>query len=214
MLQELSIVQVFMKSFAMWILLIISIVGLTYTIERILYFIRNRKDVRDFCDRIKKLIAKDEFSEIIDVCRREPSPVSRMVQSGLAEPERGTVIIYELMTNVINREKVHMENNVGVIGTISHISPLVGLLGTVVGIIKSFYSIALTGAGGSEVIAMGVAEALITTAAGICIAVPAVIIYNYFVRKISVTVQSLSIVRDEIITELKIKRQPGVVENV
>lgn len=203
-----------MKSFAMWILLIISIVGLTYTIERILYFIRNRKDVRDFCDRIKKLIAKDEFSEIIDVCRREPSPVSRMVENGLAEPERGTVIIYELMTNVINREKVHMENNVGVIGTISHISPLVGLLGTVVGIIKSFYSIALTGAGGSEVIAMGVAEALITTAAGICIAVPAVIIYNYFVRKISVTVQSLSIVRDEIITELKIKRQPGVVENV
>jgi len=203
-----------MKSFAMWILLLISIVGLTYTIERILYFIRNRKDVREFCDRIKKLITKDGFPEIIALCRREPSPVSRMVENGLAEPERDTLIIYELMTNVINREKVHMENNVGVIGTISHISPLVGLLGTVVGIIRSFYSIALTGSGGSEVIAMGVAEALVTTAAGICIAVPAVILYNYFVRKISVIVQSLSIVRDEIITALKIKRQAGVVENV
>ncbi|MFH1957736.1 MAG: MotA/TolQ/ExbB proton channel family protein [bacterium] len=206
MLQDLSLVQVFVKSFAMWILLIISIAGLTYSIERIIYFVRNRKDIRDFCDRIKKMIANARFPEIIAVCRREPSPVSRMVENGLKEPERDTSIIYELMTNIINREKVHMENNVGVLGTVSHISPLVGLLGTVVGIIKSFHSIALTGSGGAEVVAMGVAEALITTAAGICIAVPAVILYNYFVRKISVTVQALSIARDEIITELKIKR--------
>jgi len=205
MLQELSISQVFLKSFAMWILLIISIVCLAYAIERILYFIRNRKDIREFCQRIKKMIAENQFAEIISTCRKEPSPVARMVEKGLAEPDRDTVIIYELMTNVINREKVHMENNVGVIGTASHIAPLVGLLGTVVGIIKSFRSIASSGGGGGEVIALGVSEALVTTAAGICIAVPAVIVYNYLVRKISVNVQALSIVRDEIITELKIR---------
>jgi len=196
-----------MKSFAMWLLLVISIVGLTYSIERIIYFLRNRKDIRVFCNRIKKMIAGAQFSEIVAVCRREPSPVSRMVENGLKEPGRDISIIYELMTNVINREKVHMENNVGVLGTVSHISPLVGLLGTVVGIIRSFHSIALASAGGSEVIAMGVAEALVTTAAGICIAVPAVILYNYFVRKISVAVQALSIARDEIITELKMRRR-------
>ncbi|PKM99310.1 MAG: hypothetical protein CVU78_06995 [Elusimicrobia bacterium HGW-Elusimicrobia-2] len=205
MLHELSVSQVFIKSFAMWILMLISLVSLTYAIERILYFVRNRKDIREFCQRIKVMIAENRFAEIISVCRREPAPVSRMVESGLAEPDRDTVIIYELMTNVINTEKVHMENNVGVIGTASHIAPLVGLLGTVVGIIKSFQSIASTGQGGGEVIAVGVAEALVTTAAGICIAVPAVILYNYLVRKISVNVQALSIVRDEIITELKIR---------
>ena len=214
MFQELSIIQVFINSFAMWMLLLISVIGLTYAIERILYFLRNRKDIREFCQRIKKMIRDNRFSEIIPgVCRREPSPVARMVETGLAEPDRDTSIIYELMTNVINIEKVHMENNVGVIGTVSHISPLVGLLGTVTGIIKSFQSIAGSAQGGGEVVARGVAEALITTATGICIAVPAVILYNYFVRKISVNIQALSIARDEIITELKIRNTAGK-ENV
>lgn len=213
MLQGLSIVHVFMKSFAMWLLLIISIVGLTYAIERIIYFVKNRKDIRAFCIRVKEMIEKGQFKEIIDICRREPAPVSRMIENGLKEPQMDTAIVYELMSNVINREKVHMENNVGIIGTISHIAPLVGLFGTVVGIIKSFHSIALTGSGGSDIIAMGVAEALVTTATGILVAVPAVILYNYFVRKISVIVQALSIVRDEIITELKIKKL-GVEKNV
>ncbi|MBN1384185.1 MAG: MotA/TolQ/ExbB proton channel family protein [Elusimicrobia bacterium] len=204
---QFSLIQVFVKSFAMWLLLVISIVGLTFAIERIRYFMKNRKDIREFCERIKEMIAKGQFREIIDICRKEPAPVSRMIENGLQDPKMDTTIIYELMSNVINREKVHMENNVGTIGTISHIAPLIGLFGTVAGIIKSFYSIALTGSGGSDVIAMGVAEALVTTATGILIAVPAVILYNYFVRKISVIVQALSIVRDEIITELKIKRQ-------
>lgn len=207
MLQGMSIVQVFINSFAMWLLLIISIIGLTYAIERIVYLMKNRKDIRAFCDIIKEMIRKGQYKEIVDLCRNEPAPVSRMIENGFKDLNADTVIIYELMSNVINRERVHMENNVGTIGTISHISPLVGLFGTVIGIIKSFYSIALTGSGGSGVIAMGVAEALITTAAGILIAVPAVIFYNYFVRKISVTVQALSIVRDELITELKITRQ-------
>ena len=213
MFQELSIIQVFINSFAMWMLLLISVIGLTYAIERILYFLRNRKDIREFCQRIKKLIRANLFPEIISVCRREPSPVARMVETGLAKPDRDTVIIYEVMTNVINIEKVHMENNVGVIGTVSHISPLVGLLGTVTGIIKSFQSIAASGQGGGEVVALGVAEALVTTATGICIAVPAVILYNYFARKISVNIQALSIARDEIITELKIRNTAGK-ENV
>lgn len=207
MLSGLPIMKVFLNSFAMWILLVISIVGLAYAIERIIYFIRNRKDIRAFCIRVKEMIEKEQFQEINEMCSRDNSPVARMIINGLKEPQMDTAIIHELMSNVINREKVHMENNVSIIGTISHISPLVGLFGTVVGIIKSFYGMALTSSGGAEVMSAGVAEALITTAVGIFIAVPAVILYNYFVRKISVIVQALSIVRDEIITELKITRQ-------
>ena len=71
MLQELSVSQVFLKSFAMWILMIISIVCLTYAIERIRYFMRNRKDIRKFCQRIKKMIEADNVKELVNLLQNE-----------------------------------------------------------------------------------------------------------------------------------------------
>ena len=77
-----------------------------------------------------------------------------------------------------------MERNIGVLGTMSNIAPLLGLFGTVVGIIRAFADIARTGSGGGAVVAMGVSEALMTTAAGIIVAVIATVAFNFFVRRI------------------------------
>ena len=73
-----------------------------------------------------------------------------------------------------------LKKHLTIFGTLSFISPLLGLLGTVLGIIKAFHDVALSGSGGPTIVAAGISEALITTVAGIAVAVPAAIIYNYF----------------------------------
>jgi biopolymer transport protein ExbB len=80
-----------------------------------------------------------------------------------------------------------MERNLGLIGTMGNVAPLIGLLGTVFGIMRAFHDMANTGSAGPSVVAAGVAEALLTTGAGLVVAVPAVMIYNHFVRRIGVT---------------------------
>jgi biopolymer transport protein ExbB/TolQ len=98
----------------------------------------------------------------------------------------------------IESETVNMERNLIVLGTMSNIAPLMGLFGTVVGIIRSFRDIAVTGSGGSSVIAMGVSEALLTTAVGIVIAVIATVFYNALIRRIRVRVNQMEEVRQEL----------------
>jgi biopolymer transport protein ExbB/TolQ len=92
----------------------------------------------------------------------------------------------QLVDVEMEKEQVLMEKNLVVLGTLANIAPLLGLFGTVVGIIRAFRDIAVTGSGGSSVIAMGVSEALLTTATGIVVAVIATIFYNTFTRKIRV----------------------------
>src|SRR3989339_396660 len=81
-------------------------------------------------------------------------------------------------------ERLKLERYLGVLGTLGNVAPFIGLFGTVVGIIKAFQDLALAGGGGPAVVARGIAEALVATAAGLVVAIPAVIIYNYFTRKV------------------------------
>jgi hypothetical protein len=105
--------------------------------------------------------------------------------------------IQQRIDTAIEVEQVEMERNLSVLGTMSHIAPLLGLFGTVVGIIRAFADIARTGSGGSSVVAMGVSEALMTTAAGIIVAVIASVFFNVFVRKIRTRVVQLQDAREE-----------------
>src|SRR5207249_4330429 len=86
----------------------------------------------------------------------------------------------------LSEQRLLLERNLGVIGTMGNTAPLIGLLGTVWGIMRAFHDMARTGSAGPSVVAAGVAEALFTTAAGLVIAVPAVMLYNQFVRRMGV----------------------------
>ena len=112
------------------------------------------------------------------------------------------------MSTAIELEQVEMERFLNVLGTMSNIAPLLGLFGTVIGIIRAFAAIARTGSGGSAVVAMGVAEALMTTAAGIVVAVIATVFYNTFVRIIRARVAQLEDAREEFFVQLA-RRRPS-----
>ena len=93
----------------------------------------------------------------------------------------------------------------GVLGTLGNISPFIGLFGTVVGIIKAFRDLALAGTGGPAVVARGIAEALVSTAAGLLVAIPAVIIYNYFTRRVKAVSVKMEVASTRLIVLLGAK---------
>ena len=113
------------------------------------------------------------------------SPLGRILAAGLAERNAPRDITKESIEDTGRHVTALMEKNLHTLGTIAAISPLIGLLGTVVGMIKVFAAITTSGVGNPETLAGGISEALITTAAGLVVAIPSVIFYRYFRGKIN-----------------------------
>jgi biopolymer transport protein TolQ len=119
-------------------------------------------------------------------CTSTPHPVGPVCIAVLQSLHQGAEAVEEKMQIALSEQRLVLERNLGVLGTMGNTAPLVGLLGTVWGIMRAFHDMARTGSAGPSVVAAGVAEALFTTAAGLLVAVPAVILYNHFVRRITV----------------------------
>lgn len=171
----------------MWLLGALSILGLGTILERTAYFIKNERDLKsNFKDEIIRLVRKGEEEDAIKLCERTNNSVSRTIKSILLA-YRYENDLYESKEKLMKEKALeqieNLEKRLSILGIVSYISPMAGLLGTVLGMIKSFKAIALQGAGDPNVVANGISEALITTAAGLLIAIPAIIAYNLFNRK-------------------------------
>lgn len=171
----------------MWLLGALSILGLGTILERTAYFLKNERDLKsNFKDEIIRLVRKGEEEDAIKLCERTNNSVSRTVKSILLA-YRYENDLYESKEKLMKEKALeqieNLEKRLSILGIVSYISPMAGLLGTVLGMIKSFKAIALQGAGDPNVVANGISEALITTAAGLLIAIPAIIAYNLFNRK-------------------------------
>ena len=178
--------DLFRESPIMSVLLICSIIAFTFAIERWWFFRRNRINVPKFMERVKEFLRRNELDRLFGYCERKRGPVPRMIHTALTNLSLPKEEMERLLDTTREKEEVKFEKNLSILGTLSNIAPLLGLFGTVLGIIRAFRDIAVTGSGGSAVVAMGVAEALLTTAAGIIIAVVSTIFYNYFMRRIRV----------------------------
>ncbi|MCP4571681.1 MAG: MotA/TolQ/ExbB proton channel family protein [bacterium] len=184
MFGDLSIIGIFMASPTMVVLALCSIVTVGFTVERLLYFKGTQHDTRRFMTELTNKLKGGDARGALEYCQRDKSPVGRIMAQGLTHFNRSREELAQRLDTAIDLETVEMERNLGVLGTMSNIAPLLGLFGTVVGIIRAFADIARTGSGGGAVVAMGVSEALMTTAAGIVVAVIATVFFNFFVRRI------------------------------
>lgn len=110
------------------------------------------------------------------------SPLGRILKSGYEHREQGEQFARAQMEATASREISHLEKNINFLGTLSAIAPLLGLLGTVIGIIESFLVIDIGASGNASMMMPGISKALITTAVGMLIAIPAMIAYRYFQR--------------------------------
>lgn len=168
----------------MWLLLLISVVGLAVVIERLVFFATQHGDTKGLLRAIGAKIAADDIDGAIKVCRSQRGMLPRILEFGLQRGEKNRADITDALSIALMEHLNSLERNLGIIGTIAVIAPFVGLFGTVLGIIRAFSDIALKGNSTPAVVAAGVSEALVTTATGLIIAVIAVVFFNYFKTRI------------------------------
>jgi biopolymer transport protein ExbB len=168
----------------MWLLLLISVVGLAVVIERLVFFATQHGDTKGLLRAIGGKIAADDIDGAIKVCRSQRGMLPRILEFGLQRGEKNRADITDALSIALMEHLNSLERNLGIIGTIAVIAPFVGLFGTVLGIIRAFSDIALKGNSTPAVVAAGVSEALVTTATGLIIAVIAVVFFNYFKTRI------------------------------
>ena len=186
----------------MYVLILCSILSIAIIIERVLYYHRRSRVRReDFMTDIRNQLDRDNLrhavSMCVAMCRDAATPFASVVCAGLGAYSRGEKEISSNMERSIVIETNMLSRFTAVVGTIGSTAVYIGLFGTVLGIIRAFHDISRAGSGGISVVINGISEALICTAAGLCVAVPAVIAYNYFIKKIDNFVADMELCASE-----------------
>jgi biopolymer transport protein ExbB len=151
------------------------------------YFRRLGGDADALLETVLKEIRAGRVGEALSLCRAAATPFGRVASESLECFLARPADTEETMQVTLSQQKMLMERNTGLLGTMAAVAPLIGLLGTVWGIMRAFHDMAATGSAAPSIVAAGVAEALLTTAAGLVIAVPAVLLFNHFNRRLTVT---------------------------
>jgi biopolymer transport protein ExbB len=168
----------------MWVILATSLIGVFVFLERLYSLQRTRILPRPFVDRIRAMVAKGQTRESQLLCEENGSSIALMIASALRAYGRGKNRgeIKEAVEEVGNREAAQLDKNVEIVGTVASVSPLLGLLGTVVGMIQvfqRFVSAYESGQATPNVFAQGIWTALLTTAYGLGVAIPMLILYKW-----------------------------------
>ncbi len=170
----------------MWPLLFFSLLGLTYIVERYITLTRARINVNEFLTKIRKaLLVNRNVKEAVKVCEQYKGPVASVMKAGLLRYGHSREDIEKTIENAALFELDRLERGMGVLATTANVSPMLGFLGTVTGMIKSFATLAASGLTNPGKVAAGISEALITTAAGLIIAIPVQLAYNWYTTKIN-----------------------------
>jgi biopolymer transport protein ExbB len=169
---------------AMFGLLICSVVAVAIGIERLWFFVQQHGDTAGLLRQIGQRIEQDDLTGAIRLCDSNKGMLPKILRFGLERGRKGRADITDALSIALMKHLNALERNLSVIGTIAVIAPFVGLFGTVLGIIHAFDDIAIKGNSTPAVVAAGVGEALITTAAGLFVAVLAVIFFNYVKARI------------------------------
>ncbi|MBV8637040.1 MAG: MotA/TolQ/ExbB proton channel family protein [Candidatus Eremiobacteraeota bacterium] len=165
---------------AMLALLACSILVVAIIFERVVFLSRQREDAEKLIGAIKGRLDAGDIAGAIAECSRKPTALSNVLKAGLEREPATQSQVTDALAIATRKYLRPFEQNLAVIGTIAVIAPFIGLFGTVLGIIRAFDDIALRGNSSPAIVAAGVSEALITTAAGLFVAVTAVIFFNFF----------------------------------
>lgn len=170
----------------MYFLLGFSIVAVAFIIERAIALRRAKINVNEFLAKIRKaLLVNRSVRDAIKVCEQYRGPVASIMKAGLVKYGQPKEDIEKTIENAALYEMGRLERGLTVLATIANVAPLLGFLGTVTGMIKSFDALAEAGLSNPGLVAVGIKEALYTTAAGLFIAIPVQIAYNFFMSRIN-----------------------------
>lgn len=170
------------SEWVLWLLLALSVISIAVIIERALFFMRIRVDFSKFAEELSQKVIERDIDGAKKICESSPAIESQVVLRGLEYQDKGASAMEQGMASYIMGEKQKLDHGLVILGTLGNNAPFIGLFGTVIGIIQAFHDLATNPAGGPSVVMSGISEALVATAVGLIVAIPAVIAYNGYQR--------------------------------
>ena len=203
LVETLMGLPLFEAEWVLWLLLALSLISVAVMIERIIFYVGHRVDVATVRSRLSNLLDKGDYGGAAKLLQQIDSMETNVVLFGLREHAKGPEAVEDLMAGALGREKLRNERGLTFLGTVGSNAPFIGLFGTVLGIIKAFADLAGNIAEASSVVMSGISEALIATAVGLLVAIPAVIAHNYFRARVKTSVTNTELMARTLLAQLK-----------
>lgn len=179
-MQKIFLIDLFTSGGPVMIpIMLCSVIGLAILIERIRFYYRNQNNAAGFMKKVKMALGTRNYVDAMKLCREENTPLANVVAAGIDHLDMSKENLLDVMRAEAMLQLKKYERHLGKLGTIASITPLLGLTGTVTGMISSFAVISTVGIGDPTALAGGISEALYTTAAGLMVGIPALIAHNW-----------------------------------
>ncbi|MEE2901613.1 MAG: MotA/TolQ/ExbB proton channel family protein [Myxococcota bacterium] len=168
----------------LWLLVILSIVSIAIMLERLYFYFSRKLEVREVGAELGQRLDDGHIEDATSWLSEQDRMETQVVATGLKHLSLGPDAVREMMSAELGRQKARYESRLVFLGTLGNNAPFIGLLGTVLGIIKAFQDLSLSdpsqAAGGASAVMAGISEALVATAVGLAVALPAVVAFNFF----------------------------------
>ena len=194
---------VFQSEWVLYLLLALSLVSIAAILERLVFYTAHKIDADGIRKELARSLEAGDFEKAAAVLRRFDSLETNAVLAGIVAYEKGPESVEDLVSGALGRERSRYERRLGFLATIASNAPYIGLFGTVLGIIRSFRDLAGNMAEASSSVMAGIAEALLATAIGLLVAIPAVIAYNAFKARVQNAVTECEMLARVVLSNLK-----------
>ncbi len=185
-----------------------SLIAMAVIVERLIALRRSRVLPRQILDVLESIEPGKDLSLALELCKRNPGVLSDVVRAGLEHANSDWEVMRDAVIDA-GREKVPtIERHLFWLQTVAQASPLLGLLGTVFGMIRMFSSVALSGLGDPQVLSRGISEAMLATAEGLCIGIPALVAYNYLTSRSEQLIAEIEVHASRVVARLRVP--PGL----
>lgn len=208
--QKLLGVTLTSAEWVLWLLVVLSVLSIAVMLERAIYFWVHRLDNYE---QVAAKLSKGEYEAARSLVGDRKGMEAAVVREALAAVPQGVHSVEEVIAAMVAHERPSYERFLSYLGTLGSNAPFVGLFGTVLGIIKAFHDLGQVGAKGAQVqqtVMAGISEALVATAVGLAVAIPAVVAYNAFTRNLKTLTARTTALGHALIAHMKVEEDPGV----
>jgi biopolymer transport protein ExbB/TolQ len=203
LVQTLLDLPVFESEWVLWLLIGLSLVSIAVIIERVVFYRRHAVNADTVRGELSRTLDKGDFHAAAQVLRRHDTLETNAVLAGLLAYDKGPESVEDLISGALGRERSRYERRLGFLATLASNAPYIGLFGTVLGIIRAFRDLSANMAEASDAVMAGIAEALLATAVGLLVAIPAVIAYNVFKSRVKDAATGCEMLARVVLSHLK-----------
>lgn len=201
----MNLLELFLKGgLIMWPILLCSLITIAVIVEKYIMLSRSNIDPKQLMTKIRSALSRNDVVSAVDACSKVKAPVANILKSGVINYKYGQQAVKEAIELSGKEEIFHLEKRLSVLANMAGVAPMLGFLGTVTGMILVFHTIEQLGGNvNPSVLAGGIWEAMLTTAFGLLVGIPALYFYNYFVSKVNRFIFEIENSAEEFLTLMK-----------